>query len=166
MAMSPLDELRQRLGLPAVAITPAPAGASDDEELLALGKELLSERDQNSPASATFLLEVRLPACLPAFRFPMLSFIYRIKPVEDMLCCKRVFMAFLLHLGCPCWSVCDRILPYRGQISLASVGQRESGLEKICATLPNCVGVRVVVPSDYRKLKLSDMLLLLLHLRR
>lgn len=36
--------------------------ASDDEELLALGKELLSERDQNSPASATFLLKVSLPS--------------------------------------------------------------------------------------------------------
>ena len=57
---SPLSELRQRLGLPAVAIAPAPELGSDDEELLALGKELLTEKDQNSPATGTSLLKVRL----------------------------------------------------------------------------------------------------------
>jgi hypothetical protein len=57
--LSPLNELRQRLGLPAdVAIAPTPAMATEDEELLALGEELLSERDQNSAASAAFLLKV------------------------------------------------------------------------------------------------------------
>ncbi len=57
---SPLNELRQRLGLPAVAVVPAPEIGGDDEELLALGKELLTERDQNSPTTATALLKVRL----------------------------------------------------------------------------------------------------------
>lgn len=55
---SPLHDLRQRLGLPAIAAAEAPEIASDDKELLALGKGLLSEADQNSPATATSLLKV------------------------------------------------------------------------------------------------------------
>lgn len=54
---SPLHDLRQRLGLPAIAAAEAPEIASDDKELLALGKGLLSEADQNSPATATSLLK-------------------------------------------------------------------------------------------------------------
>lgn len=57
---SPLNELRQRLGLPAVAVVPAPEIGIDDDELLALGKELLTSMDQNSSATATSLLQVRL----------------------------------------------------------------------------------------------------------
>lgn len=54
---SPLKELRQRLGLPAVAVVPAPEIGIDDDELLALGKELLTSMDQNSSATATSLLQ-------------------------------------------------------------------------------------------------------------